>query len=148
NLCRESLDKGNRQEQEALSNCRLIVYSNEWAARTAIENYDVAPEKVKMVSYGPMIDCSRTEDDVRKIVASREHGICRLLFAGVNWYRKGGNIALRVAELLNARGVRTELHVLGCETPRGVPDYVVPHGFVSKRSPDGVALIDALFSSS
>ncbi len=64
NLCRESIAKGNAMEQAALSNCRLAIYASDWAAKTAIDHYDVDPAKVKVVPFGANVACDRGRDDV------------------------------------------------------------------------------------
>jgi len=147
NLCSESLSKGNRVEQAALSNCRLAIYCSEWAANTALANYDVDPAKVKVVPFGANIDCNRQLPDIEAGLATKDFEVCRLLFLGVDWSRKGGDLALRVAETLNRRGVRTELHVVGCQPPVSVPSYVKLHGFLAKTTDEGRRLLDQLMSA-
>lgn len=61
NLCSRSIRDGNRMEQAALSKCSLAIYSSEWAAKTALDNYDVNPQKVKVVPFGANISCDRKE---------------------------------------------------------------------------------------
>jgi glycosyltransferase involved in cell wall biosynthesis len=146
NLCRESVRSGNQVEQAALSRCRLAIYCSDWAATTALENYDVDPGKVKVVPFGANIDCQRTESDIRSGLAGKEFGVCKLLFLGVEWFRKGGDVALKVAETLNHRGLQTELHVVGCQPPVAVPSFVKLHGFVSKTTDQGKRLLDQLMA--
>jgi glycosyltransferase involved in cell wall biosynthesis len=146
NLCRETIRDGNRMEQLALSSCRLAIYTSEWAAETAVRNYDVDPEKVKVVPFGANIDCHRNVGEVHGILDNKGFDTCKLLFLGVEWQRKGGDTAIAVAELLNRRGLRTELHVVGCAVPSGSPSFVVSHGFISKKTEDGRKRLDQLFT--
>ncbi len=148
NLCDESIRKGNAIEQEALSNCRLAIFSSEWAARSAIENYEIDPAKIRVLPFAANIRCDRSEADIEKLVRQKNGDVCRLLFLGVDWVRKGGDIALEVARRLNARGIKTELHIVGCEPAMPMPDFVIRHGFISKNTDEGRARLDALFSSS
>ena len=148
NLCREGTRKGHQMEQAALSRYRLAIYCSEWAARTAIDYYDVDPHKVKVVPFGANIECYRNIEDIRLIIANRDAAVCQLLFVGVDWLRKGGDIALAVATALNAHGLPTELHVVGCTPPIHTPDFVKLHGFVSKKSPEGRMLLNQLFTQS
>jgi glycosyltransferase involved in cell wall biosynthesis len=64
--------------------------------------------------------------------------------------RKGADRAVALATVLNDRGLRTTLTVVGCEPPPGlsVPDYVSVRGYVSKADPYGVQRIDALLRES
>lgn len=148
NLCDESIRKGNDIEQQALSNCRLVIFSSEWAARSAVGNYEIDQKKIRVLPFAANISCDRSEADIEKLVRQKNGNVCRLLFIGVDWIRKGGDIALEVARRLNARGIKTELHIVGCEPAMPMPDFVIPHGFISKNTDEGRARLDALFSAS
>jgi glycosyltransferase involved in cell wall biosynthesis len=148
NLCVETIRNGNKIEQLALSKCNLAIYSSEWAANTAITNYDVDPEKVKVVPFGANIECDRDREDINRLIAGKTFEICKLLFVGVDWFRKGGDIALRVCELLNQQGFKTELHVVGCNPPIKTPDFVKLYGFISKQTEAGRRTLNRLFSES
>src|SRR4029077_19841328 len=109
--------------QLALSKCRLAIYSSEWGAKSAIENYDVDPEKVKVVPFGANIECERNFSDIDALVENKNFDICKLLFVGADWHRKGGSRALEVGRLLNARGLKTELHIAGCNPAVELPSF-------------------------
>jgi glycosyltransferase involved in cell wall biosynthesis len=145
-LCAETVKNGNKMEQLALSKCRIAIYSSDWAANTAIENYDVDPAKVKVVPWGANISCNRNLDEISRIVEQKSFDSCKLLFLGVDWYRKGGDKALAVADLLTRRGIRTELHIAGCNPPVPLPNFVERHGFISKKTEEGRKRLDQLFS--
>ena len=147
-LCRETIRNGNRMEQQALSKARLAIYSSDWAAKTAIDNYHVDPKKVKVVPYGANVDCRRTLEDIRMILETKSLNVCKLLFIGVDWERKGGPIALRTAEILKQLGVNVYLNIVGCKAPDNLPDFVTSHGFISKANLNGNQFIEKLFIDS
>ncbi len=66
---------------------------------------------------------------------------------GVNWQRKGGDMALKVAQRLNDEGLATELHVVGCTPPGDIPSFVKVHGFINRETEAGKAHIDQMFQS-
>ena len=134
NLCDDTLREGHRMEQAALSNCRLAIYASEWAARTAIENYEVDEKKIKVIPFGANIDRAPSANELQELLARRSAGIFKLLFVGVDWKRKGGDRAFTVASMLNERGLTTELHVVGCDPPSSLPSFVKRHGFPVKKS--------------
>ncbi len=68
------------------------------------------------------------------MIDSKSRDICKLLFIGVDWERKGGDVALKVVELLNNMGVQTELHIVGCDPEGSMPTFVVRHGFIPKKT--------------
>jgi len=146
NLCKENIINGNKADQLALSKCRIAIFTSEWAAESAIKNYDVDPEKVKVVPFGANVSCNRDLREVSRISENKNFDICKLLFLGIGWQRKGGDKALAVAHLLNKRGFRTELHIVGCTPPVQLPDFVKLHGFISKKTEEGRRHLDRLFS--
>jgi glycosyltransferase involved in cell wall biosynthesis len=148
NLCAETIRDGNKMEQLALSKCRLAIYASEWAANTAIQKYDVDPAKVKVVPNGANLNCDRNSQDIELIIKNRDFDTCKLLFIGVDWFRKGGDVALRVAELLTRRGIKTELNIVGCNPPVSLPAFAKNHGFISRKTEEGRAFLDKLMTES
>ena len=150
NLCKETINKGNAMEKMALERCRVAIYSSEWAAQTAVNNYNINPYKVHVVPFGANIECNRNVDDIKDIVSSRPINVCKLLFMGVDWFRKGGNIALDVAKCLNKSGIKTELHIVGCKpiVNKSLPHYVKLYGFIDKASKEGINKLNKLLSES
>jgi glycosyltransferase involved in cell wall biosynthesis len=72
------------------------------------------------------------------------------LFLGVDWFRKGGDVALKVAEELNKLGLNTELTVVGCQpiVEGSLPSFVKPLGFISKSTNEGKERINQLLAES
>lgn len=144
NLCKESIVNGIALDKNALEKCKLAIFSSEWAAKTAIDNYQIDKDKVKVVPYGANIDSSRSFDDIKNIVDSRPSNKCNLLFLGVQWFRKGGDIAFQVADKLNQAGLMTQLTIIGCQpvTNRPLPNFVKSLGYISKSTEEGRKQID------
>jgi glycosyltransferase involved in cell wall biosynthesis len=140
---------GNKMEEDAINNCDLVLYSSDWAANGA-KNYKIAnPDKIKVVPFGANIECSRTKDDIIKIIENKKQCECNLFFMGVDWERKGGNIALETAEILYQKGINVHLDIVGIKIcPYNLPDYIESHGFVSKSTKNGREKIDLLFEKS
>jgi glycosyltransferase involved in cell wall biosynthesis len=149
-LCQKTQQHGNQMEQQALDNCQLAIYSSEWAAQSAIDLYGAEPSKVKVVPFGANLECDRTLDDIERALTLKPTNICKLLFIGVHWERKGGQVALEVARALNQAGLKTELTVVGCQPvePEALPDFVNVIEFISKHTPAGRQQINQLFSES
>jgi glycosyltransferase involved in cell wall biosynthesis len=145
-LSRRTLRNGHALEQSALDRCNLALYSSEWAANSALEHYQVDPRKVHVVSFGANMSDGPSREDVLTAIDGRDPGRCALLFVGVDWERKGGEVAVAAAEAMNRAGMRTELHVVGCMPPRRLPSFVNVHGFISKREPAGRQQLAALYA--
>jgi glycosyltransferase involved in cell wall biosynthesis len=150
NVCQESISDWHRVEQQAHQKCQLAIYSSDWAAQAAINNYAVDPSKVKVVPFGANIEVEHNLYEVRDLIKSRPSGLCKLLFLGVEWYRKGGDVALKVATELNKAGLNTELIIVGCQpiTEEPLPNFVKPLGFINKSTDQGKARISQLIAES
>lgn len=148
NLCPESLRNGHQMEQMALTNATLAIYSSDWAAQTAIRNYDVSPDKVKVVPFGANVECNRTAAEIQLNALNKPTDVCKLLFVGVDWKRKGGEFAVKVHQHLHKIGINSELHIVGCEPEMNLPANVIKHGFLSKRSIEDEIALKKLFLSS
>lgn len=150
NLSAQSIAEGNAAERAALERCELAIYASDWAAEAAISNYGVRREKVKVVPFGANISVKRNLNDIKIIVNARATDCCKLLFLGVEWERKGGEIALETTRLLNENGLRTELTVAGCEPnlDASLKKFVNIVGFVNKATRAGRKQIDRLLCES
>lgn len=150
NLHPEVVRDWHQMEKLALSKSQLAIYSSDWAAKSAIEFYQADPDKVKVVPFGANISHELNFEQVEAAIAARPSDVCKLLFIGVEWYRKGGDLAFAVARQLNQEGLTTELTVVGCqpEIEEPVPDYVKPLGFISKSTPEGKKRLNELILQS
>ncbi|MFM7648464.1 MAG: glycosyltransferase family 4 protein [Cyanobium sp.] len=148
NLCSETLASGNDIDRSALQRSCLAVYAYKWAAQSAIHHYNAPASKVKVVEFGANVDNPPCLDDILCALQRRALDNCQLLFVGVDWFRKGGPKALAVADLLNKRGLYTELHVVGCVPPKPWPSFLRSHGFISKGTESGRKRLHQLFLSS
>ncbi|MGM0530629.1 MAG: glycosyltransferase family 4 protein [Bacteroidota bacterium] len=149
NMARKTIKNGNKMEQYALDRCSHIIYSSNWAAEGAMRHYNISRDKISVIPYGANIETTWDEETVEQKIQSKNSDHCNLLFVGVDWYRKGGNLALQVAKNLNKQGLKTELNVLGSrpDDEKNLPDYIKVHGFVSKETKEGKELIHNLISN-
>jgi len=149
-LSQHAINNGNFLEQLALDNCSLALYASEWAANTAIKKYNINQEKVKVIPFGANLENKFTFFEIKDSIKKKLNDkVCRLLFIGVEWERKGGEKAVQVAKLLNEMGLRTELYVVGVKNlPSEQPEYVKNIGFISKRTVNGYLQIVKLYIES
>ncbi|MGC9504678.1 glycosyltransferase family 4 protein [Baaleninema sp.] len=139
NLCRETQNQLYQMDKLALNKCQWIFFASNWAANIAIKTYQLPPQKIHIVPFGANFDFNPKFEDVEAAIASRPptpspQTPCKLLFLGVNWIRKGGNLALQVAKTLNRNGIPTELTIAGCRPPTDepLPDFVRCVGFLDR----------------
>lgn len=137
--CATTIKEGHLIEQKALDTASLIIYSSDYAAQSAIKNYQVNPDKVKVVPFGANSRYTYTYEQIKSIINNRSKKELNLLFIGVDWKRKGGDLAVKIVKKLNESGIPTNLHVVGVNKipAKTIPNYVMVHGFISKSTREG-----------
>lgn len=109
-----SMKEGDYIEKAAISKADLLLYPSWWAAHSAIEDYDADKSKVKVVPFGANMDNIPSTEIV---LSKKKSEVCKLLFLGVDWERKGGKIAFKTLLELDKLGVEAELTICGCVPP-------------------------------
>jgi glycosyltransferase involved in cell wall biosynthesis len=136
--------------RRAAQNVRLAMYASEWAAASAREAYGLPAERVAIVPFGANLDELPPEDEVSHSISARSRTRFRLLWVGVDWERKRGDLALEIAQRIESFGFKVELTLVGCRPPgdRELPEWVNVEGFVSKRTATGKARLAELYARS
>jgi glycosyltransferase involved in cell wall biosynthesis len=131
-----------RVEGEAFRNLGAIVMASKWAANDAIRRYGVDPARVHVVPFAANI---ATPAEVHRHAPD---GPLRLLVVGVEWLRKGVDVAIGATDALQARGYDAQLDVVGVLPPDDSwrRDYVRFHGFLSKADPTQFAEFERLLT--
>ena len=146
NLSDWSKRKADELEYKAVNNADTLVFSSDWCATDAIEHYQQPSEKVHVVEFGANIN----EQDIIPH-NNEDFSTLHLVFLGVKWKRKGGDIAVETVQELNNRGVKTVLHIVGIREldddvkKRPYIDYV---GYLSKDKEHDKQKLKDLFSIS
>ena len=145
NLSSSTIEDGNDLQQRAIARAALSVYASEWAASSALTHYKADPARIRCIPLGANLETPPTHEEVAAAIAGKQSaGECRLLFIGVEWKRKGGDIVIETARQLQRHGVKVTVDIVGCSPPHAVPDFVRLHGFVSKASEAGRQKIQRL----
>lgn len=139
--------EGNLVEQAALDKASLIIVTNHWAADSMKRRYGINPDKIRIIVHPGLAEpLSRVTEPWE----APEDGVCRLLLVGVDWTRKGGEIAVQALDWLNQNGIPTRLTVCGCVVPeqhRAHP-YLDVAGFLDNNTESGRLALNRLFESS
>jgi glycosyltransferase involved in cell wall biosynthesis len=147
----ESLRDGIENERAALTRAGILIYWSEWAAETAIREYGINPDKVRVIPPGPASEAGIDNvQEARRVIAARPRDNCRFLFVGFDWLNKGGNTVLEVAKRLNAGGLRTDLTIVGClpNVCGPLPEFVQTMGYIGRHTPAGANRLNELFRRS
>ena len=116
NFLKFSVRESLQVEGAAFKNSTLLLLSSEWAAKHAVENYNVPADKVKVLNLGANLENIPDRRDVLSRKKNNEK--CKLLFIGVEWERKGGPIAFDTLIELRRLGVNAELTICGVIPPK------------------------------
>ncbi len=130
-------------ERLALDKCRKIVVSSNWAAKSLTEDYKYPKQVVEVLPFGANMELLPSKQQVDEKATS---SICKLLFVGVYWESKGGDIAYNCLLELLKMGVDAELTICGCTPPEYVSHpkvNVIP--FIDKNSNDGMQKLYSIF---
>lgn len=147
NLAATSIREGHQVEHLALKRCTRIAYSSHWAARAAQEIYHVDSAKIEVVNYGAGFQEPPDPARIASAIHARDLSVCEILLVGVDWVRKGADLAVRTAEALQALGCNVRLTIVGCTPPkkRQLPRCVEVIPFLDKASPEGRRRLNEIY---
>lgn len=117
-------------EKLALQKSNELVFSSEWAAQHAVDFYKIPKEKVHVIKFGSN---AQAPD---RIVEKEYSDEITFLFLGVEWERKGGQIALDAIKILRQRNYPVKLQVVGCIPPVEETEAMNVIPFLNKNNPE------------
>lgn len=137
---------GNDVEKRALEKASLVITTSKWAADSMSKDYGVSKDKISIVPRTAVIRQTLARE---AILQEKGRDMCRLLFVGVDWARKGGDIAVETVDWLNREGIRSRLIVCGCTPPKkySFNPYIEAAGFLDKKTLEGKSKMEELFLS-
>ncbi|MDR7078845.1 glycosyltransferase involved in cell wall biosynthesis [Neobacillus niacini] len=130
NLDESSIENGNMVEKRALENANQIIYASDWAKNDAITYYGINENKINVLPFGAnLID----KYNKKSFEPNKE---MNLLFVGVEWERKGADVALECLDYLNQHSKsKYKLTIIGLENPGTInTDNVNFVGFLNKNN--------------
>lgn len=146
NLLKTSLYETDALERMAIKKASLVLHPSARAAQSTIETYCAVEQKVQVVPFGANFE---NPPPLEVVQAKKKSHCCRLLFIGVNWQRKGGDIAFQTLLKLEEMGIQAELIVCGCSPPAKFSHermIVIP--FLKKSDPVQREKLENLFLTS
>lgn len=107
-LFKWNIRQGTDVERRSLDKASAIVLSSDWSAVSAVTDLHQPRKKVHVVEFGANID---DKDIIQHSFQFQGH--LDILFMGVEWGRKGGNVAVKAVRWLNENGIDSTLHIMG-----------------------------------
>lgn len=127
-------------EKRSLNTVNKAIYSSQWAANDALTYYNANTDVIRVVEFGPNLP--DIKQPIKREYNSRKYN---LLLCGVDWNRKGVDIAIEcVTELNRKLGGGCTLHVVGCNEQHK-NEWTIFHGFLNKNIPNELDKINSLY---
>jgi glycosyltransferase involved in cell wall biosynthesis len=133
-------------ERQLMRSVGTHVFSNDWAKRFHLSVEGLGHGSIDCIHYGPNLERSLEDADVRRLWGKKPKQAFRLLFSGVNFRRKGGDLLVDSCDILIARGLKLHVDAVGCSFPDTyLRPYITNHGFLDRRISRHDELYDSLW---
>jgi glycosyltransferase involved in cell wall biosynthesis len=137
-IARYNIEQGMAMDRIVFNKAAHCMLASEWTKQSAITDYGIPANKITVAPLGANIDTIPAPGELKK----ERNKICRLLFLGVEWERKGGQIALDTFYALQKQGLDVQLTIIGCVPPVTLADKnitVIP--FINKNNASEAAAL-------
>jgi glycosyltransferase involved in cell wall biosynthesis len=142
NLFEFSAIESNKIEQYAINNSSIVICTSKWAARSVTEHYHFHERNVHILPRGANID---VVPELLLILNKKKTQVCRLLFMGKDYKRKGFDLAYKTMEYIRSRGVPVKLFAVGFNPPPQYTDKDLEIiDYIDKNTIEGMARFNCL----
>lgn len=132
----KTIKHGEKCELAGIHSATLNLRSSHWAANSVVKDYGYNQKKTYVIEFGANIDDHDLVPNTQKYTSGEKINI---LFSGVEWQRKGGDIAVETVRILNDLGIKAQLFIAGIRhLPQKYAElpYINYIGFLNKNNPD------------
>lgn len=132
-------------EKQATNLALINIRSSRWAINSVINDCGFDPLRSYVLEFGANVD---TKDI--SFSDPYQGGELKVLFSGIDWERKGGDVAVKTVRILRDRGVDARLYIAGIKK---LPDkyrdldYITHVGFLNKNNQEEYLAYLHLFQS-
>lgn len=143
NLAAYNIKQGIELDKKAFKNASYCMLASEWNRNSAINDYGIDVGKISVVPCGANLDMIPGASEISMGSSSQ----CNLLFLGVEWERKGGEIALETFRLLKQKEMNPHLHIIGCVPPHDFSQEknITVTPFLDKNKKEDLRLLHQIF---
>lgn len=136
-------------EEMAINRCTKIITTSIESVKTIQKYYNIDYSKLGLIPLGANLDWWPSKDEIIHIISSRSRNVCKILFVGLDWERKGGDIVINTCNELYKSGFPIELHIVGLKKlPISIPKYAINHGFINKMVKKDAKRLSRLYQES
>lgn len=145
NLTSTSKKQALEIEQKSIDKSTICIYPSDWAANSAINDFNANPSKIKRIPLGANMHLLPNLEDID---FNKSLSKLNFLFLGVEWERKGGPLVIETLNLLHHKGINVSLTICGCTPNLKTPFEINIIPFINKNEPEGEKKIGELFKQS
>ncbi|TZF86446.1 glycosyltransferase family 4 protein (plasmid) [Pedobacter sp. BS3] len=145
-LWKFSIRESNHVEKCAIKKCNHIIFSSEWALNESVINYDIDRKRTSIAKFGSNVNIVFDRPIEREVGRDK---VFNLLFVGVDWNRKGGDILLRSYLSLKEKGYDNLcLTICGTIPPCELDSNIKIYPFLDKNKEVDLKTIQSLYQNS
>ena len=137
---------GNKYEKIAIEKSNFLIFSSEWAAKDAIMYYKAQKDKIRVLPFGANLGEIRGREK-----QTPNFDRISILFVGINWKRKGGDIAINTTKWLveHDKSRNYSIDIVGADSIPGYEKetFVRYHGKIDKNKPEQVKFLEDLYKN-
>lgn len=122
-LTKWQFNTGNALEAGAIKKSRINIRASHWAAKSVVEDYGFDSCHTYVLCFGANLE----DSDIHPIIPYDGKGRLNILFSGVDWNRKGAEIAVLTVEKLKLKGIDVRLFIVGVNN---IPEPYKKHPLV------------------
>lgn len=135
-------------DKTAFARAKGVFFNSEWARQAAIDICESQYQnKFYIAPLGDKFEFSLTNEEVQKFVNSKRLEKLRFFFMGIDWDRKGGDIAVEVIDKLNQSGIPSELLVAGIKEKLPENGFIKNLGYLSKNNQVQLNQLKSIFET-
>ena len=132
----QNLHDGFVCEKNSYTKAKKIILTSYWAKNQAIKRYNTQKKKIEVLEFGAnLLSIPKRRNIINNINKKSHAEICNLISVGVDWERKGMDKAVQLVKIMNSKGLKTHLNIIGPKSPKNFlydqNIYIV--GFLDKR---------------
>lgn len=116
NLAGYNIKQGIALDKKAFEKSAHCMLASDWCKTSATHDYGINANKISVLPCGANLDKIPDAAELNFAPANT----CRLLFLGVEWERKGGDITLAAFNKLQEKKMDASLHIIGCVPPNDI----------------------------
>ena len=132
NFTKRAINEAKELELKAARNASINIYASNWARNSGIKEYKIHSSKAKVIPFGANLSYADT-DNISNI---DKNDRINIIFSGVDWKRKGGELAVNACEKLVEDGYDVRLTIVGIKDldyrEKGL-DFIDYLGFLDKE---------------